>query len=132
MTAYARIGGYYDGRRNDQSISAIWNVNKHWGLRGGLERSDIDLPTGSFIVHTTKIRLDHAASNRFSESLTFQWDNVSEQLGAIARVHWIIVPGREVFLAANYLAAASGAADEPIQMQSQTSVTLKLVWNWER
>ncbi|CAH1903795.1 conserved hypothetical protein [Candidatus Nitrotoga sp. HW29] len=132
MTAYARIGGYYDGRRNDQSINTIWNVNKHWGLRSGLERSDIDLPTGSFVVHTAKIRLNHAASNRFSESLTFQWDNVSKQLGAIARVHWIIVPGREVFLAANYLAAASSATDEPKQMPSQTSVTLKLVWNWER
>jgi hypothetical protein len=57
---------------------------------------------------------------------------VSWSFTSIARVHWIIVPEREVFLAANYLAAASGTADESIQMQSQKSVMLKLVWNWER
>lgn len=132
VTAYARIGGYYDGQRNDQSISTTWHPNKNWGLRVSLDRSDIDLPASRFVVHTAKTRLDHSVSNRFYENVTLQWDNVSQQLGVIARVHWIFVPGRELFLSANYLASTIGVVDEITQMPSQTSITLKLVWNWER
>lgn len=125
VTASARVGGFYDGHRNSQVLKVTWSPNRHWGMRGMVERNGIDLPGGRFTVRTASLRLDHAASTHLTKSLLLQWDNVSHELGASARLRWTLAPGREVFFSLNRLSMTSNSL-EP----AQTSATLKLVWNW--
>jgi hypothetical protein len=125
LTASARVGGFYDGRRYSQELKTTWRPNRHWGLRVTAERNDLDLPGGRFIVRTASLRLDHAASTRLSSSLLVQWDNLSGELGASARLRWTPLPGREVFVSLNRQ-GPTGEGGEPLQ----TSASMKLVWNW--
>lgn len=125
VVASARAGGFYDGRRNGQALKIVWSPNRHWGVRGTVERNDIDLPGGRFVVRTASLRLDHAVSTRLTKSLLLQWDNVSHELGTKARLRWTLAPGRELFFSLNRL-SSTGSNLEP----AQTSATLKLVWNW--
>lgn len=126
-TATVRAGRFYDGRRDDQALELAWSLNHRWALRGAFERNDIDLPVGQFTVRTAMLRLDHAPSTRVAESLLLQWDNVSRELGASARLRWTPRPGRDVFLSINRLSNTSDR-DAPVE----TSATVKLVWNWGR
>ena len=127
--AELRAGGYYDGRRNDQTVTLGWKPHAHWGARVGIGRNAISLPTGSYTVRLATLRLDHTPNTRFAQSLLLQWDNLSGELGVSARLRWMWAAGRELIFALDRM----GYTDERRnQVPGQTRATLKLVWNLER
>ena len=114
LSTELRSGAFYDGRRHDQMLALTWSPNRHWTLRGSFGRNDVSLQSGRFIVRTASLRFDHVPSNRLSGSLLAQWDNVSRELGLVARVRWAWATGRELLLSIDHLrtSASRGIAPE--------------------
>lgn len=128
--AELRSGSYYDGHRDDQTVQLAWQSGPHWGWRIGAARNAIRLPSGEFTVRTASLRLDHTPSTRLAQSLLLQWDNVSQSLGASARLRWLhwLGAGTELIFAVDRL----GYTGELRGVQpQQTQALLKLVWNFE-
>lgn len=75
-------------------------------------------------MRTATLRLDHTPSTRRANSLLLQWDNVSRQWGASARLRWAWAHGRDLILALDRLAGRDAPA--------QTRVLVKLAWSLER
>ncbi|MFT3778406.1 MAG: hypothetical protein QM772_09095 [Ottowia sp.] len=124
-----RAGGFYDGRRNDQSATVGFKPSARWEARVGLGRHAIHLPTGRFTVKLATLRLDHTPSTRLAGSLLLQWDNVSRALGVSARLRWQWARGREAVFSLDRLGYTG--AQRRLEPQ-QTRAMLKLVWNLER
>jgi hypothetical protein len=126
--AEVRSGGYYDGHRDDAGIGLNWKPGPQWGWEATLTRSAIELDTGSFTVRTATLELDYTPSIRLLQSLLLQWDNVSEALGASARVRWFMTPGSELIFAYDRV----GYTGNQRELEPQaTRVTLKWLWNFD-
>ena len=128
-SADVRGGGYYNGHRQDQSVSLAWKPSAYWGWRAGLTRNAIRLPAGAFTVRMATLRLDHTPGTRMAESLLLQWDNVSQALGVSARVRWLWAADRELIFSLDRLGYTGERRDA---LPGQTRAMLKLVWNLER
>ena len=133
-----RGGGYYDGRRDDQSVSLTWQPSPTWGARIGMARNAIRLPSGAFTVRMATFRMDHTPSTRRSESVLLQWDNVSNRLGISARARWLWTAQREVIVSVDRLgyvgADRHASADQAVARQvraNETRAMVKLVWYLE-
>ena len=94
-------GTFYDGRRQDYIATASWRPNAAATFDGRYERSDVDLPGGSFRVHVARSRLSFQFGPDLSWSNFVQWDNQSDSLGLNSRLWWIPRPGTELFLVLN-------------------------------
>lgn len=127
--AELRHGGYYDGNRNDQILNLGWQPGPRWGWQFGLARNAIDLPGGSFTVRTASVRLDYTPTTLLASSLLLQWDNVSHEAGASARLRWRFTPDADLFFSLDRLGyTGDGRRYEPMQTRGM----LKMVWNLER
>lgn len=129
VSAELRTGGYYNGRRNDQTAFVAWKPSPQWEARASVGRNAISLPTGAFTVKLATLRVDHTPSTRLSESLLLQWDNVSQSLGVSARLRWLWAPGRELIFSLDRLGYTG---ERRTLEQQQTRAVLKLVWSFER
>lgn len=129
MSGEWRVGGYYDGSRNDQVLKLGWKPAARWEAQVGVGRNAISLPGGRFTVRLATLRLDYTPSTRLGHSLLLQWDNVSQSLGASARLRWAWAPGRELLLALDRLGYTG---ERQSLQQAQTRAMLKLVWNLEQ
>ena len=83
--AELRAGGYYDGRRNDQTVTLGWKPHAHWGARVGIGRNAISLPTGSYTVRLATLRLDHTPNTRFAQSLVDTLDLLERVVLGVVR-----------------------------------------------
>ncbi|ENO99046.1 hypothetical protein C667_00260 [Thauera phenylacetica B4P] len=128
FTAEWRFGGYYDGKRNDQSARIDWKPTPSWGAQLGLARNELVLPDASFTAWTSSFRIDYTPSTRLGQSLLVQWDNVTHQLGFSARLRWQWSPGKEAIVALDRLGYTGERNAGQI---GQTVGMLKLVWNFE-
>ncbi|WP_414986152.1 DUF5916 domain-containing protein [Acidovorax sp.] len=132
VSAELRAGGFYDGRRNDQTATIGWKPSARWEARAGLGRNAIALPTGRFTVKLATLRLDHTPSTRLASSLLLQWDNVTRAMGVSARLRWRPpgwAPGSDLVLALDRLGYTGAQRTlEPVQ----TKAMVKMVWNLER
>lgn len=123
-----RVGGYYNGRRNDQDLTLYWQPNPQWGLSAGAGRTAITLPSGRFTVKTATARLDFTPSTALGTSVLLEWDNISEALGISARVRWRWRTARELFLAFDRLSYTDARREtDPEQMRA----LVKFVWNFD-
>lgn len=127
--AEARTGGYYDGRRKEQTLSLTWHPGQRWSALLGVGRNDIALPAGRYIVRTATFRFDLTPNLRLAQSLLLQWDNVSEELGISVRLRWRWATGRELYFALDRL---SDTGDRPDAPAARSVAMLKLVWELER
>lgn len=124
-----RHGGFYDGRRQDQLIKLSWRPDPDWSLRLALERKAIRLPGGRFTVRAGSVRLDLTPSTELMASLLLQWDNVSKELGASARLRWQCSSSHEWLFSFDHL----GHTGELRRREAPTSrAMLKLVWYLDR
>ncbi|WP_420226751.1 hypothetical protein [Pigmentiphaga litoralis] len=133
-----RAGGYYHGRRDDQSITLTWQPSSTWGARAGLTRNAIRLPSGAFTVRMATFRVDHTPSTRWSESVLLQWDNVSSRLGMSARARWLWTAKREVIASIDRLGYVGADRHAPETQApadrlraNETRAMVKLLWYLE-
>ncbi len=89
---------FYDGTRRDLDVTL--------GLRGAsrasgefsIQRNDVKLPWGNFIVNLGVLRLDYAISPRMTIRSLSQYNSLTKQLTASVRYNFIYRPGSDVYV----------------------------------
>ncbi|MBB4844114.1 hypothetical protein HNP55_002650 [Paucibacter oligotrophus] len=130
--AELRVGPYFDGRRQDMDLHLFWQPSTTWAWQGRVGAKRLQMPAAAGRAYTASLRLDHAPSMAWANSLLVQWDSVSEQLGLSARLRWRIQPGRELLFSFDHLqggqAMFARESGGPGGVTSQQGAQLKLVW----
>jgi hypothetical protein len=95
-------GDFYNGKRDNVSVSATWNQSRYFVLRASYDWNDIRLPQGDFITRLTSISSQVAFSSTLYWISLVQYDNLSEEIGVNTRLQWIPRAGQEAFVVLNY------------------------------
>jgi hypothetical protein len=94
-------GDFYGGTRTNINGDLTWRPSPRFRTNVGYNYNDIVLPQGSFETRLVRLGFDVVFSNKISLVNLVQYDNVSETAGVNVRLHWIPVPGRELFFVVN-------------------------------
>lgn len=94
----ATYGGFWSGTQaalelglSARPITGV-SVNADW------EHTRASLPEGALRTHVLRLNGTYSPTPDLSFSTRIQFDNVSDGLGAFARVRWIVRPGSNLFL----------------------------------
>lgn len=115
--ATLEAGEFYDGRREDYVLSCAWRPSALFTGSLAYERSDVDLDGGSFTTHLGRARIEFAFTPDLTWSNFVQFDNDTDSLGWNSRVHWILEPGRDVFLVFNETLARDASSLHPTNQE---------------
>ena len=99
-----RMGGFFNGTRNEVKLKAGYKVMVPLFIGGELVRNDISLEDGDFIAMVYRVNLNILFSPDITLYNFVQYDSKSNQMGWQSRFQWILRPGREVFLVWNSIA----------------------------
>jgi hypothetical protein len=94
-------GSFYSGNRNDWLIQAGYKIFVPVYLGVESDRKWVNLPDGSFVTQIYRINLNFLFSPNLSWYNFAQYENLNETIGWQSRLHWIIKPGKEIFLTFN-------------------------------
>jgi hypothetical protein len=94
-------GDFYGGTRVNINGDLTWRPSRHFRTSVGYNYNDIELPQGNFETRLVRLGLDVVFSSKLSLVNLLQYDNVSETAGVNVRLHWIPVPGRELYFVVN-------------------------------
>lgn len=120
-----RVGGFYNGNRNDIKLLVNWKIAVPFFIGGSVTQNNISLPDGKFTANIFQMN----ANILFSPNITLynylQYDNASNIAGWQARFQWIIKPGNEIIL------AWTSNFNKPDNMfiMDESAVRLKLKYN---
>ena len=89
---------FYDGTRTNNDATL--------GLRGGsrsrpscrIQRNDVDLPWGAFVVNLSILRVDYAFSPRKTLRTLSQYNSYTKQLSTSFRYNFVYRPGSDIYL----------------------------------
>jgi hypothetical protein len=96
---------FYDGTRRLVDFTA--------GLRGAgrasgefsIQRNDVDLPWGAFVVNLNILRLDYALSPRMTVRSLSQYNSLTRLLTTSVRYNFIYKPGSDIYVVYDELQA---------------------------
>ena len=100
-----RIGGFFNGTRNEIKLKAGYKVIVPLFIGGELVRNDISLDEGGFIATVYRVNLNILFSPDITLYNFVQYDSKSNKMGWQSRFQWILKPGREIFLVWNSIAS---------------------------
>ena len=95
------VGGFYDGRSVDASLSGTWRGGGHLILGLDATRTEANLTNGHFVAAALAGRLEYALSTRTAFQTFVQLDNENRRLDFNLRYHWIPQIGDDVYLVWN-------------------------------
>lgn len=91
-------GDYLRGERDDWQVSGEWRAAEWLRLNAEYAISDHRQPTGDFTARTLSLKSELTLMPGWSLAPAVQFNNVNEQLGLKARLHWRTGPGQDLFL----------------------------------
>jgi Domain of unknown function (DUF5916)/Carbohydrate family 9 binding domain-like len=94
-------GDFYGGTRVNINGELVWRPSARFRTLVGYDYNEVELPTGNFESRLVRLGFDVAFSSKISLVNLVQYDNGSETMGINLRLHWIPVPGRELFFVVN-------------------------------
>jgi len=94
-------GDFYGGTRVNINSDLTWRPSRHFRTSVGYNYNEIELPQGNFETRLVRLGFDVVFSSKLSLVNLVQYDNVSETAGVNVRLHWIPVPGRELYFVVN-------------------------------
>lgn len=100
-----RIGGFFNGSRNEIKLKAGYKVAVPLFIGGELVRNDISLDDGDFTATVYRVNLNILFSPDITLYNFVQYDSKSNKMGWQSRFQWILKPGREIFLVWNSIAS---------------------------
>ncbi len=100
-----RIGGFFNGSRNEIKLKAGYKVIVPLFIGGELVRNDIKLDDGGFIANVYRVNLNILFTPDITLYNFVQYDSKSDKMGWQSRFQWILKPGREIFLVWNSIAS---------------------------
>jgi hypothetical protein len=95
------VGDFYGGTRDEIVGDVTWRPSARYRVAAGYNYNEIELPQGNFATRLVRLGFDVVFSSRLSLVNLVQYDNVSETAGINVRLHWIPVPGRELYFVVN-------------------------------
>jgi hypothetical protein len=94
-------GDFYDGTRTNINGELTWRPSQHFRTSVGYNYNEVELPQGNFETRLVRLGVDIVFSSKISIVNLLQYDNVSETAGVNVRLHWIPVPGKEMYFVVN-------------------------------
>jgi hypothetical protein len=96
------FGGFYGGDLKTIEATLVLKPSASLIAELGAERSDVDLPEGSFTQDVYKARLQFNISSDLQISSLLQYDNQSRSLGTNTRLRWTFHPLGDLFVVYNH------------------------------
>ena len=99
---YGRAGfspqTFYDGTRTDTDATLGLRASSRLSAELSLQRNDVDLPWGAFVVNLGIFRFDYALSPRMTVRSLSQHNSLTRQLSTSVRYNFIYRPGSDLYV----------------------------------
>ena len=93
-------------------------------LEGGFTRSDVELPSGSFVADISSLRVTWALSTRFVTNALFQYNSLTEDFITNVRLNIIHRPGSDLYL----VFTEARGVDDDLWKTEDRGLVAKLTW----
>ena len=129
LTGDVRIefGDFYSGDIVRTKVSPVFLPSKLFTWRLSYEDIRVDLDEGDFDTQVVSTNLDFAFDPDLSWANLVQYDTESDELAWQSRVHWILEPGRDLFLVGQFGWDRSG---QESFVATTRELVLKLSYTW--
>ncbi len=126
LTSSFRWGSFYNGERQDWTAAFGYKVSVPLYVSVEIERDNITLPDGDFIVDVGRLSLNLLFSPDITLYNYVQYDNQSKRMGWQSRFRWILTPGNEILLVWNSI------WQDPLQRHevTESATRLKVGYNY--
>jgi len=89
---------FYDGRRKDTELTLGVRATNRASAELSVQRNDVDLPWGAFVVNLGILRFDYALSPRMTIRSLSQYNSLTRQLSTSMRYNFIYRPGSDLYV----------------------------------
>lgn len=96
---------FYNGTRTDADVTIGVRATNQASAEFAIQRNDVDLPWGGFLVNLGILRIDYALSPRMTLRTLSQYNSSTRQLSSSVRFNFIYMPGSDVYVAYDELQA---------------------------
>jgi hypothetical protein len=104
----AECCSFYDGDAYTVEVMVNYRPNESFELLPRYEGTFIDLPTGQVDIHVLTLNATYNFTPDMQLAIQTQYDNISEQMGFLARYRWEFTPASQLFIALGTAAAIPG------------------------
>lgn len=94
-------GGFYSGHYDETTAGVTFKLKGYVNLTGNVDLVRGRLPQGNFNENVYQLKADFFLSPDLGLMNYIQFDDISNQLGWSARLHWQVSPGNEIYLVYN-------------------------------
>lgn len=94
-------GEFFDGRRDDASLSTSWAANRHLQFDATYGLNRLRLADGDFTTRLMSLRASVAFNVQWAWTSTLQYDNVSRRFGINSRLRYVPRLGQSLTLVLN-------------------------------
>jgi hypothetical protein len=89
---------FYGGTRTDIDASIGVRATSQASAELSIQRNDVDLPWGDFVVNLAVMRFDYAMSPRMTLRSLSQYNSLTRQLSNSVRYNFVYRPGSDVYI----------------------------------
>ena len=89
---------FYDGTRHDVDFTVGLRASSRASAEFTVQRNDVDLPWGDFVVNLGIVRLDYTLSPRMTIRSLSQYNSSTRQVSASVRYNFIYKPGSDLYI----------------------------------
>jgi hypothetical protein len=90
---------FYDGSSLETELSTAFRPNRFYTLTARHNWTQLGLPTGDVDIHVATVGADITFTPNMQLQLQTQYDNISENIGLLARYRWQFQPASELLIA---------------------------------
>jgi hypothetical protein len=101
LNVRAVIGGFFGGNRVALSPSLTLRAGEAFNSQFGLDRNDVDLPSGSFTTNLLRARLSYSFTPRLYVQTLLQLNDAADVWSANLRFGWLQAAGTGLFVVYN-------------------------------
>jgi len=89
---------FYEGTRHDTDLTLGVRASSRASAELTLQRNDVDLPWGAFVVNLGILRLDYTLSPRMTIRSLSQYNSSTRQFSTSVRYNFIYKPGSDLYV----------------------------------
>ncbi|MGH9256967.1 MAG: DUF5916 domain-containing protein [Vicinamibacterales bacterium] len=89
---------FYEGTRHEMDMTVGVRATSRASAELTLQRNDVDLPWGAFVVNLGIMRVDYTISPRMAIRSLSQYNSSTRQLSTSARYNFIYKPGSDLYV----------------------------------
>jgi hypothetical protein len=89
---------FYDGTRHDVDVTVGFRASSRASAEFTVQRNDVNLPWGDFVVNLGILRVDYALSPRMTVRSLSQYNSSTRQLSTSVRYNFIYKPGSDLYV----------------------------------